>query len=149
MFDESERQCNKALLFDSDNSEAWCQLGHIYQAEGDRGPAIVAYERATEANPNNRPGCYALGTLYLQAGRYKEAIGLLEQVRSLGTDKGQRLQHDGLSYHKSALSLLSTCYEKIGDSAKARFAQEEMRMFYPDSISADSGKPQMTGLVED
>ena len=138
MFDESRRECNKALLFDTDNSKAWCQLGHIYKAEGDLDTAQVAYEKAAEADPTNKPASYELATLYLRSGRYEDAIVLLEQVRSLGPDRGQRLQHDGFSYHKSALSLLLTCYEKTGAASKAQFTREEMRVFYPDTISSKS-----------
>ena len=139
MFDESRRECNKALLFDSDNSQAWCQLGHIYKAEGDRDTAVAAYEKAAEIDPSNKSGCYELAILYLQDGRYNDAIGLLEQVRSFGPDKNNRLEHDGFSYHKSALSLLLTCYEKVGNSTKAQFTQEEMRVFYPGSVSPEPG----------
>ena len=106
LFDESRRQCNKALLFDTDNSQAWCQLGHIYKAEGDLDTAQAAYEKATEADPSNKPAGYELATLYLRNGRYEEAIVLLDRVRVLGPDDSQRLEHDGFSYHKSALNLL-------------------------------------------
>ena len=149
MFDESERQCNKALLFDSDNSQAWCQLGHIYKAECDLETALVVYKKAAETDPTNKSAYYALATLYLQDGCYRDAIGLLEQVRTLGPDKSERLAHDGFSYHKSALSLLLTCYEKVGDSSKARFTREEIRVFYPDSISNEPANPQADEPSED
>lgn len=136
LFDESKRQCNKALLFDSDNSQAWCQLGHVYKAQGDLGLALMAYQRATEADPANKPADYELATLYLRDRCYEQAIPLLEQVRLLGPDHNKRLQQDGFSYHKSALSLLITCYEKVGEPAKAQFAEKEMRLFYPDSASS-------------
>jgi hypothetical protein len=61
----------------------------------------------------------------------------LEQMRALGPDKGERLQRDGFSYHKSALTMLILCYEKAGDSARAQFTREEMRVFYPDCTPPD------------
>jgi tetratricopeptide (TPR) repeat protein len=134
LFEESKRQCNKVLLIDGNNSQAWCQLGHIYKAEGDRDAARMAYQKATEADPTNKQANYELGVICVQDGRHENAIRHLEQVRALGPDRNERLQRDGLSYHKSALSLLITSYEKTGDPAKAQFTREEMRVFYPDSI---------------
>lgn len=136
-FDESKRQCNKVLLIDGNNSQAWCQLGHVYRAEGELDMAQVAYQKATEADPANKPANYELAMMHVQSGRHKEAIAYLEQVRALGPDQGQRLQRDGFSYHKGSLIMLITCYEKAGEPAKAQFTQEELRVFYPDSISLD------------
>ncbi len=136
MFDESKRQCNKALLIDGNNGQAWCQLGHIHRAEGDLDMARAAYQKATEADPANKPANYELALLYIQDGRYEDAIRYFEQVRALGPDEGQRLQHDGFSYHKSALKTLIACYEKVGDRVKAQFTREEMRVFYPDTMSS-------------
>jgi tetratricopeptide (TPR) repeat protein len=137
LFEESKRQCSKALLIDGNNSRAWCQLGHIHKAEGDLDTACAAYEKAAEADSTNRSAHYELAMLHAQGGRYEEAIPYLEQMRALGPDEGERLQQDGFSYHKSALSMLILCYEKAGDSVKAQFTREEMRVFYPDCIPPD------------
>lgn len=137
LFEESKRQCSKALLIDGNNSRAWCQLGHIHKAEGDLDLASAAYQKAAEADPTNRPARYELAMLHVQAGRCDEAIPYLEQLRVLGPDEGERLQQDGFSYHKSALTMLFLCYEKAGDSAKAQFTREEMRVFYPDYTLPD------------
>ncbi len=149
LFDESKRQCNKALLIDGDNSRAWCQLGRIHKAEGDLDLALAAYQRAAEADSTNKPAHYELAMLYIQDDCHEEAIPHLEQVRALGPDKGQRLQQDGFSHHKSALSMLIGCYEKVGDPAKAQFTWEEMRVFYPDSISPDPSRPHVRQPRED
>ncbi len=149
LFNESKRQCNKVLLIDGNNSQAWCQLGHIYQAEGDLDTALMAYQKATEADPTNRPANYDLALLHLQGGRYEQAIPYLERVRTLGPDRGQRLEQDGFSYHRSALSTLIACYEKAGDSTKAQFTREEMRVFYPHSVCGPPVQSQPDPMPED
>lgn len=135
LFEESKRQCNKALLIDGNNSRAWCQLGHIHKAQGDPNMAQTAYQQAIEADPDNKVAHYELAVLHLHNGRHAEALRHLEQVRAAGPDQGQRLPREGFSYHKMALSLLITCYEAVGDPAKAQFTREELRIFYPNSVS--------------
>jgi hypothetical protein len=70
-------------------------------------------------------------------------------VRALGPDKGDRLQQDGFSFHKSTLQMLIACYEKVGDSDKARFTREEMRVFYPDSTVPDQPPTEPHELQEE
>ncbi|MBN1360632.1 MAG: tetratricopeptide repeat protein [Sedimentisphaerales bacterium] len=149
LFEDSKRQCNKVLLIDGNNSRAWCQLGHIYRAEGDLHMALEAYRRATEADPTNKPANYELAMMHLREGRHQEAITYFEQVRALGPDQNERLQQDGFSYHKSALGALIGCYEKVGDPDKARFTREELRVFYPDTICLDQTQTQNSPSPED
>lgn len=138
MQEDSKRQCNKALLLDSDNSEAWCRLARIYLAEGNRDMAYGAYLSATRADAANKPAHYELGMMYAQDHLYKEAIPYLDQVRKLGPDKPGSIQRGGFPYHKTALDMLALCYEKAGDIAKAEFTLEEIRVFYPDYAKPDT-----------
>jgi tetratricopeptide (TPR) repeat protein len=149
LYDESKRQCNKALLFDGDNSRAWCQLARIHKAEGDLDMALAAYQKAAEADPTNKAAHYELAMLYAQDKCYEQAIPYFEQVRSLGPDNGDRLQQDGFSHHKSALTMLIMCYEKVGDTTKAQFTREEMRVFYPDCTVSDQPQVQPDESQED
>jgi len=138
MHQDSKRECNKALLLDSDNSEAWCRLARIHRTEGDRDMAYGAYLNATQADATNKPAHFELGMMYAQDHLYREAIPYFDQVRKLGPDKPQDIRRGGFPYHKASLDTLALCYEKAGDIAKAEFTLEEIRVFYPDYAKTDT-----------
>ncbi len=137
MLQECRRECNKALLLDSDNSEAWCRMARLYRTEGDKDMTYGAYINAAQADATNKPAHFELGMMYVQDHLYKEAIPYFDQIRKLGPDKPQIVQRGGFPYHKSSLDMLATCYEKAGDIAKAEFTLEEIRVFYPDYAKLD------------
>jgi len=138
MYPDCKRECNKALLIDSDNSEAWCRLARIYRTEGDRDMAYVAYLNATRSDAKNKPAHFELGVMYAHDKLYREAIPYFDQVRKLGQDKPEYVQKGGFQYHKATLDMLATCYEKAGDVAKAEYTLEEIRVFYPNYAKADT-----------
>jgi tetratricopeptide (TPR) repeat protein len=138
MYQDSKRQCNKVLLLDNENSDAWCRLARIHRTEGDRDVAYGAYLKATQADATNKPAHFELGMMYAQDHLYQEAIPYFDQVRKLGPDKPAELQRGGFPYHKASLDTLAMCYEKAGDIAKAEFTLEEIRVFYPDYGKSDT-----------
>jgi tetratricopeptide (TPR) repeat protein len=138
MRQDCRRECNKALLLDGDNSEAWCRLARLHRDEGDREMAYGAYLNAAQTDATNKPAHFELAMMYVQDHLYKEAIPCFDQVRKLGPDKPAALQRGGFPYHKSALDMLAMCYEKIGDITKAEFTLEEIRVFYPDYAEPDT-----------
>jgi tetratricopeptide (TPR) repeat protein len=138
MYEDSKRQCNKALLLDNGNSEAWCRLARIYHVEGDRDMAYAAYLRSVQADATNKPAHFELATMYLQDNLHREAIPYFDQLRKLGPDKPQDLQRGRFPYHKASLDMLALCYEKVDNIAKAEFTLEEIRVFYPDYAKADT-----------
>jgi len=131
MLDESQRQCDKALLIDDDNSRAWCQLARIHKIRGEREMAHGAYQKAVQADSTNRSAHYELAMMHMDEGRHHLAIPYLERVSELGPDQTQ----DGIigqgSYHQAALYMLVLCYEKVGDPMKTEVALKEMRVLYP------------------
>jgi len=131
MLDESQRQCDKALLIDDDNSRAWCQLARIYKIRGEREMAYGAYEKAVQADSTNRSAHYELAMMYMDDGKHHLAIPYLERIGQLGPDrvKGGIVGQD--SYHQAALYMLVLCYEKVGDPIKTEVALKEMRVLYP------------------
>ena len=139
--DESQRQCEKALLIDGENSRAWYQQARLCLAAGDRAEAYAAYQRATQADNTNIPAHFELAQMYVDDGQYQAAVPYLEQVRKLGPEKGK----DGRpsSYHRDSLLLLTLCYEKMGNSSKTEFTQEELRIFYPGYGSAPDRLTQL------
>lgn len=141
-FDESKRQCDKALLLDDDSSRAWCLLARIYKAEGNREMAYEAYDRAVLADRENGPAHFELGMMYADDGRHTLAIPLFEQVRRLGPDNANANDNDSASrrsgYHQAALQMLVLCYKKVGDPIKTELTFREMRIFYPDCESPEA-----------
>jgi tetratricopeptide (TPR) repeat protein len=131
MVEESQRQCDKALLIDDDNSQAWCQLARLYKSGGDRATAYAAYEKAVRADPTNRSARYELAVMYVEDGKHQMAIPYLEQVRQLGPDRVRNGVVERGSYHRDTLALLILCYRKVGDSDKTELNLKEMRVFYP------------------
>ncbi len=136
--DESKRQCDKALLLDSDNSRVWCQLARIYKTCGDSDAALGAYQKSTEADATNKPAQFELGVMYTHDGLYHQAISCFEQVRQLGPDKPEVLRKGGFPYHRAALDMLAMYYEKTGSIAKAEFTLEEISVFYPNYARPDT-----------
>jgi tetratricopeptide (TPR) repeat protein len=135
---EAKRQCNKALLLDSECSRAWTQLARIYKAEGNREMAYDAYQNATETDLTNGPAHFELGLMYAQDGQHQQAIPCFERVRTLGPGKPAQRRSNGFAYHKAALDMLAFCYEKAGHTRKAEFTLEEIRVFYPTYSGAEA-----------
>ena len=132
MVEESQRQCDKALLIDDDNSQAWCRLARLCKSGGDRATAYAAYEKAVRAESTNRSAHYELALMYVEDGKHQMAIPYLEQVRRLGPDRAKNGVIQRSSYHRDALCLLVLCYQKVGDPDKTELNLKEMRVFYPD-----------------
>lgn len=137
LYDESKRQCDKVLLLDGDNSQAWCNLGRIHKTQGHLDQAFGAYLRSTEADPNNVPAQFELGMMYVKEGSYRQAISHLDQVRRCRSDKTTASPGEPFLYHKASLDLLLQCYEQVDDQAKAQFTREEIRVFYPHHTSTE------------
>ncbi len=141
-FDESLRQCDKALLIDDDSGQAWCQLARLRKIQGDREGAYEAYGKAVQADATNRSANFELGMMYADDGRHELAIPYFEQVRSLGSDTLIGGRPGPTSYHQAALHMLEQCYKKVGDQVKMDVVLREIRIFYPDSIeSQEASKP--------
>lgn len=139
LYDESKRQCDKALLLDSDNSQAWYNLARIYQTQNELDLALGAYLRATETDPANVPAQFELGKMYLLEGRHQQAIPHFDQVRRHSLENGPRSPKEGeFPYHRSSLDMLLECYEKVKDTAKAEFTREELRVYYPHYTPSES-----------
>jgi tetratricopeptide (TPR) repeat protein len=133
MIEESQRQCDKALLIDDDNSRAWCQSARLFKIRGERGAAIGAYEKAAQADRTNGPAQYELALMYVDDGRHQMAIPYLEQVHRLGRDETKEGTVGQSSCYRNALHLLLLCYQKVGDPVKTEVTLKELRVFYPDS----------------
>ena len=143
LLDESRRQCDKALLIDSESSQAWCQLARIHKAKGGREMAYGAYCKAAQADGANKPAHYELGMMYVEDDQHQSAIPYFEQIRSSGPQKSKDGRPGAAPYHKLALDMLALCYEKAGEPTKAEFTLEEIRVFYPGQCNADARLVQL------
>jgi tetratricopeptide (TPR) repeat protein len=141
--EEAQRQCEKALLIDSEDSAAWCQQARLDKAAGDRQAAYTAYQRAVQADSANKAAHLELGMMYVDDGSYQAAIPYLEQVRKLGPEKKKGLPSATPMYHRDALNMLALCYEKVGNPIKMEYTLEEMRVFYPGYGNADTRLAQL------
>ncbi len=140
---ESKRECDKALLIDSESSQAWCQLARLHKAEGDREMAYGAYQKATQTDSTNRAAHLEFAMMCVEDDRHLAAIPYFEQVRTLGQQKSKDNRPGAVPYHKLALDMLALCYEKAGEPAKAEFTLEELRVFYPGQCNADARLAQL------
>jgi len=141
---ECRRQCDKALLVDGESSEAWLQMARLYLAKGSRDMACGAFQKAVQADALNAPAHFELGVMYVEDGRHKLAIPHFDQVRHLGRKKFT----DGRMRrcHQTALDALASCYERVGDHAKAEFTLEEIRVYYPGACDADARLARLKAL---
>jgi tetratricopeptide (TPR) repeat protein len=129
--EESKRECDKALLIDSETSLTWRQMARLYQTTGDREMAYAAYQKAVETDARNEPAQFELGTMYVEDGKYQSAIPCFEQVRTLEQEKTKDSRAAASSYHREALDKLALCYEKTDTLTKMEVTLEQMKIFYP------------------
>lgn len=131
LYDESKRQCDKALLIDSDNSKAWRSLACVHKAQGHDDLATEAYCKATAADPDNMLAHFELGLLYAENAQYRQAIPCFDQVRRLESDRAGQPLRGRFAYHRAALDMLLLCYEKTDAPEKVEFTRKEIGIFYP------------------
>jgi len=143
LFDQSMRQCDKALLIDGESSGAWCQSARNYKIRGDREMAYGAYQKAVQADPLDRSASFELGMMYVEDDRHQLAIPHFEQVRKLGREKAAAYGPTQNSYHRRSLEMLVLCYEKENDTAMMEVALKEARIFYPHSAIAQDYLSQL------
>jgi len=143
LIEESRRECDKALLIDSEGSQAWRQLARLYRAMGEREMAYGAYQKAIQTDPKNKDAQFELGTMYVEDGKYQFAIPCFEQVRESGPEKTGGSQPGTPSYHRETLDKLALCYEKTGNHTQMEFTLEEMRIFYPGFGDAEARLAQL------
>lgn len=67
----------------TNSSRIWGYLGNAYDAAKDRGPAIYAYKRGLELNPDNIKILYDSGSMYLLLGDSDQAYSLLKKLLDL------------------------------------------------------------------
>ena len=106
LYEESKRQCDKALLLDSDNSQVWYNLARVHKTQDNLDLAFGAYLKATETDPGNIPAQFELGMIYVHDGRHQQAIPHFDQVRRHSSGKTHQPAKGSFPYHRSSLEML-------------------------------------------
>jgi len=96
--------------------------------------ALEHYSIWTRLEPDNPSALWALGTAYVGCHRYREAIPTLQRYASLGVV-------DGAFYR-----LLSYCYRKAGQPARARRARQEADLIETLARRPQRQPPETAGL---
>lgn len=116
-FDEAEKQLQKAMKQEPNNSELWSLLGHCLCRQHKTKESLKAFQRAVEIDPNSPNDLYNIGDAYLGLGQPDKAINPLLQAIRLKDD--YRLAHYDLSlayfslkkYREAEMSARAALYD--------------------------------------
>ena len=102
-------------------------LANIYALEHRKKDAYEQWRLGVKYNPRDAEAHYCLGMAYWIDKRYRDAIGVLEQARSVGRD------------HVTARNLLARCYWRGGQIEKAAAEFSSILADYPGNPGAMAG----------
>lgn len=131
LFNDAIRSFKKAVFIDKKNIVAWNMLGYSYKSNGDLNKSVYAYRQAIKTDPKDINANFSLGAILASKKRYKEAVPYLEQIIKSGRDE-QGKAIVVVSYYKSSLKLLVSCYEALKEFDKMNNALEELRRYCPE-----------------
>jgi tetratricopeptide (TPR) repeat protein len=132
LFSDAIRTYKKAVFLERGNADLWGNLGYAYRTSGDLDKAVDAYRVAIKIDPKNKSACLSLGLILMAQEKYKEAIPCFEQIRQLGPESKKGIRVDIPGYYKSALRMLVTCYEALGETKKKQSVLEDFERHYPE-----------------
>jgi len=132
-FNNTERECQKAIFLDGDNIRAWNLLGNAYKSRGDITNAVNTYLNAINVNPANKVAHFRVAMIFTLDKDYNRAIPHFELIRILGPESPQALACDSFSYYQASLEMLSLCYEKTGKINKVNDIVKDLARTYPSS----------------
>ncbi|HTZ10865.1 MAG TPA: tetratricopeptide repeat protein [Candidatus Margulisiibacteriota bacterium] len=141
LFNDAIRSYEKAVFIDKRNVIAWNMLGYSYKSNGELKKALYAYRQALKTDPKDKSVNFSIGVILASEKKYEEAVQYFEKVRVLGPDNISQAV-DIVSYHKSSLRLLVTCYDALKEFDKKNNALEELHRYYPeDNLISGQVKP--------
>jgi tetratricopeptide (TPR) repeat protein len=129
-FNNTERECQKAIFLDGDNIRAWNLLGNAYKCRGDMANAVNTYLNAINVNPANKVAHFRVAMIYILDKDYDRAIPHFELIRILGPESSKALVCDPFSYYHASLEMLSLCYEKTGRTDKMNEMVKDLARTY-------------------
>ena len=131
MFNNAERECQKAIFLDGDNARAWNILGGAYKSQGDIRNAVNTYLNAININPANKVAHFRVAMIFALEKDYRRAIPHFELIRILGPESPAALACDSFSYYRASLEMLSLCYEKTGKPDKIQDILKDLARTFP------------------
>ena len=130
MFNNAERECQKAIFLDGGNARAWNLLGNAYKSRGDTTNAINTYLNAINANPANKVAHFRVAMIFALEKNYRRAIPHFELIRILGPESPAALACDSFSYYRASLEMLSLCYERTDKLDKLQDILKDLARTY-------------------
>lgn len=85
------RNCRKAVRINSDDDEAFSNMGKAYAKLGRHQEAVAAYKRAVQLNPGNTDAHFSLGTALLALGNRAAALEQHKVLKAIDKDRAKRL----------------------------------------------------------
>jgi len=131
LFNDAIRSYEKAVFIDRNNVMAWDMLGYGYKSNGNLEKSIYAYQQAIKVDPKDKSANFSLGVILASEKKYKEAVLYFKRIIAFGPDENGRAI-DIVSYHKSSLKLLVSCYEALKELKKRDVVLEELHKYYPE-----------------
>ena len=131
MFNNAERECQKAIFLESNNASAWNILGGAYKSQGDIRNAVNTYLNAININPANKVAHFRVAMIFALEKDYRRAIPHFELIRILGPESPAALACDSFSYYRASLEMLSLCYEKTGKPDKIQDILKDLARTFP------------------
>ena len=114
----------EAVALEPASAAANAALGFYYRNHGDAAAAVGYLERARAASPGADPYRILLADAYIETGRYRDALGELDEV-----DEPARLP--------KALALRAKAYYNLGDGKAAAAAASRALELDPELIEAE------------
>ena len=124
-YKDAEAAYKQAAKLDSNNSEIQYALGLTLNKLSKPEEEILAYKRAVALKPDHANALERLGTAYFKAGRFKDALGTYEQLKTFKGDAksynfvGESLLE--LDRAEEAVAAFNTAVGMNSDFAKARY----------------------------
>ena len=114
-YDEAIQQLRKTIEIDQSFFVAHHYLGSAYAMKGDYSAAMAEYQKAHQLNEYDPHTIALIGRLYAVTGQRAEALKVLEQLKSIATqryvaDYSLALIYAGLGEKDQAFALLEKSY---------------------------------------
>ena len=136
--EQAERYFKEALKLDSCFADAWNNLAAAVERSGDLGAAAGYYARAIALRPDARASHFGLGRIYVNQGRYTEAISEFgktiqpDDENTPGYLYALAAAHARAGHRKESMALLASAREKAagrGQSAVVASIDHDLRSF--------------------
>ncbi len=148
-YDSAIEYIRKALELNSDNAEAYTNLGNAYKNKGQLDKAITSYEKAIKLKPHLAMAHNNLGSVFQEKGRLDEAVTCYQKALNLDpnlamayNNLGVLLKEKGrldeaINYCQKAIELnpkFHEAYNNLGETVKTQGRLDEAIKCYQKAI---------------